>query len=317
MRCSVASSGSPVNAVRYWRWPATRRTGTARIASARLTPAGARSSRRALRHRLGEADEDVCTLHLVELHVDEVLDCVYPERAREQDRDRSRDAGDGERGAHGLALEVTQDHALRRREDLRVAVPLDEKRAELGRGGRAQGLGRAQLHHAPDRRERAAECGNEGGSRAGEHHPRQQPEVEQGEMEEVGVEPGHGPPQPPAEGDPDRGAEQHDDRGELEVVPGDHAVVVAERLQRRDLPALRVHLPVQHDVQDERRDKEKDRRQYEAEYPLLVDLLRHDLVRDLVLASHRAEAAVGLEQPVERVAAVWGTPRARGAGARS
>ncbi len=120
------------------------------------------------------------------------------------------------------------------------------------------------------------------------------------EVEEIGVQAGHGVAEPVAQPDADRHAEQHDHRGELQVVPGDGEVVVAERLQRRDLAALRVHLPVQHHVEDERRHQQEDRRQHGAEHALLADFLRQDLVRHLVLASHRAEAAVGLEQLVER-----------------
>ena len=60
-------------------------------------------------------------------------------------------------------------------------------------------------------------------------------------------------------------SEQHDDRGELEEVRGDVAVGVAERLERGDFRALRVHLPVQHHVEDEGRNQQEDRRQHRAE----------------------------------------------------
>jgi hypothetical protein len=120
-------------------------------------------------------------------------------------------------------------------------------------------------------------------------------------VEEVRVQAGHGAAQPVPEPDAERHAQQHDGGGELEVVRADVAVRVAERLQRGDLAALRVHLPVQHHVEDEGRHQQEDRRQHGAEHALLLDLLRQDLVGDLVGAPDRAEAAVGLEQAVELV----------------
>src|SRR4026207_961609 len=76
------------------------------------------------RPRRAEAAVPVGALHLVELNVDEPLDGIGPEGAADQDRHRAGDAGDGARGAQRPSLEVAHDHALRRRQQVRIPQPL-------------------------------------------------------------------------------------------------------------------------------------------------------------------------------------------------
>ena len=120
-------------------------------------------------------------------------------------------------------------------------------------------------------------------------------------MEELGIEFGQQAAQPGTGRQSEDDAEQHDHQHELQVVQPDSAVGVAQRLQHRDLPALRADLPRQHDVQQEHRDAQEHARQHQPEHAHFGDLLRDRLVRRLLGATVGTGRTVGFEQPVEPV----------------
>ena len=86
-----------------------------------------------------------------------------------------------------------------------------------------------------------------------------------------------------------------------QVVRGELARAVAERLERRDLLALRADDARQEHVQEERGDAEEDDRQRPRHLLELPDLLVDELGRRLIGAAHRAEAAVRLEDRVDAI----------------
>ena len=71
--------------------------------------------------------------------------------------------------------------------------------------------------------------------------------------------------EPGAADDADDYADGPDGEAPLQVVPADARVVVAERLQRRDLRPLQRERARQRHVEDERRDDQEDEREQEPE----------------------------------------------------
>jgi hypothetical protein len=84
-------------------------------------------------------------------------------------------------------------------------------------------------------------------------------------------------------------------------VHEDLAVVVAERLERRDLTALELHEAREHDVEQERRDQQEERRELRRHVLELPELLGEEVVRELSIATVRAEPAVATEHLVDAV----------------
>ena len=95
--------------------------------------------------------------------------------------------------------------------------------------------------------------------------------------------------QQPAAGD--HGGDQ------LEVVQGDGAVGVAQRLERRDLLALGRDQPRRDHMQQEGGHRQEDRGQHRAQHLLLADLVVQHGVRHLVVAAVRRQSAERGELP--------------------
>ena len=109
-------------------------------------------------------------------------------------------------------------------------------------------------------------------------------------------------------------AERADRERELEVVRRELARPVAERLQRRDLLALRPDDAREEHVQEERGDAEEDDGERPRDFVELADLLVDQPARWLVGAAHRAETAVRLQDRVHPLRSSPARPRPPRAG---
>src|SRR5690606_34105637 len=118
---------------------------------------------------------------------------------------------------------------------------------------------------------------------------------EDGEVEELGIEPHEAGTERTAEPDTEAESDRHDDQHQLQVVGGDARVGIAKRLEGGDLFALGGDEARDHDVEQEGRHAEEDRRQYRAEDLLLPDLAIEDRMRNLVLATVGLAHAVRLQ----------------------
>ncbi len=107
-----------------------------------------------------------------------------------------------------------------------------------------------------------------------------------------GVDPGHPFRRPSAEGNPEQRSQDHDEPGQQTVMRADVPVAVAECLEDRDLPALGLDDPPHQQIQQEGRDREEDGGKHDGHHAELVELLREEAMRDLVLAAHGADPAV-------------------------
>ncbi|MDT4865638.1 hypothetical protein FQZ97_1004520 [compost metagenome] len=137
------------------------------------------------------------------------------------------------------------------------------------------------------------------GQRRGDHHQPWRGDVgEVVEAEHLVVQPEHQLPDDHAQAQPHHHAQAGNHHGELDVVPGDGPVAVAQRLERGDLAALRGHLAAQHHVEDEHGHGQEDRGQHRAHHLELRELVGDDLGRELFVATHRAQRAVGVEQAI-------------------
>ena len=99
------------------------------------------------------------------------------------------------------------------------------------------------------------------------------------EAEEPRVILHHHAAEPEAEREAEHRAGTHHGQGEFPIVPGDRPIGVAERLQCRDLLALRPHQPPQHRVQQKHRDGEEYGRHGRRHHTLLGDLVGEEPVR--------------------------------------
>jgi hypothetical protein len=86
---------------------------------------------------------------------------------------------------------------------------------------------------------------------------------------------------------PSAQADGDDQQHQLQVVQAIAGFGIAERLQRRDLLALRRHQARDDDVEEERGDGQEDGRQHGPEDALLLDLAVEHRVRGLMLAAVR------------------------------
>ena len=76
-----------------------------------------------------------------------------------------------------------------------------------------------------------------------------------------------------ADADAEHATQRPDEQGELQVVPGEIALGVAERAEDRDLGALRPHEAPHEHVQHERRDAEEDGRRHRGRALEALDLV--------------------------------------------
>ncbi|MDT4830758.1 hypothetical protein FQZ97_642340 [compost metagenome] len=245
-----------------------------------------------------EVHQHIALLHLAELHVHDVRDGVEPERARDLQRHRERDAGHGEGRAQRAALEVADHHHRAGADKTAQAQALHQRGLVGRRRGRHHGLRGPQPHHGSDGRP-GAERGRTAGQQRRDHD---QPGVghvgQPVEAEHLVVQAEHALADQHAQAQPGQHAEPGDGEGELDVMPRNRAVGVAQRLERGDLAALRGHLAAEHHIEDEHGHREKDRRQHGAHHLELGQLVFHDLGRELLVAAHGADCAIGFEQAV-------------------
>ena len=287
---------------RRLRGPARSRADTARFGSA---PQHARHAGQLVQARSPTASvvrhRHVVPLHPVELGVHHVVDRVLKEVADHQHGHAQRNGERREAGLDRVPFELPDDHQRDRRHEVAQAQPLEDRRPEARRAVRAASPRPAaaarrarpsQWRPAPrppvltptaatdDRRDR---CGTEtpGSETAGRTSP-------------VTSQPNHAPPGMPIASDA-----ADDQQHELDVVPADFEVRVAERLERRDLLPLAVDRARHDHVDQKRRHAQEDRRREQPHVLVLVDLVLDELVRDLVLAVVGAQAAVGFDQLVD------------------
>ena len=262
------------------------------------------AARRVVVGRLGHPDDDVAPHADVELRVDDEVDRVAKEVAHDDDRHRRCHAADRQRGAPRPALHVAQDHAQGRphhRDDRREAHALDQRAPVVPRRRRAHRFGRRQPRGGEDRVQRAEHRGDQRDAQADEQQPRLDAVLEAREVEELGVQAGEHLAQGVADGHAEHHAEGDDDEHQLEVMRGDGAVRIAQRLQRRDLLALRGDEARDDDVEQEGRHAEKDRRQHGAQHLLFLDLVGEHCVRRLVFTAVRFAATVARELRRQRI----------------
>ena len=137
----------------------------------------------------------------------------------------------------GLTLEVAQNHPRRRG---RRSLPdaLDDTATIPGRRLRPHRFRRRNAHRAPHRRLRAQRRDREADDHRQDGDADRQMEVEGGKPEELVVEADHARAEPGASRDAGQRAGSGDHERPFDVVPGELAIRVAERLERGDLRTL-------------------------------------------------------------------------------
>ena len=127
-------------------------------------------------------------------------------------------------------------------------------------------------------------------------------EQQEGEGEEIGVQPGQSPAQPQpgdrADGDP----HQRDDQDHLGVMGADGPIGIAERLEKTHLLALKRDEPRQDHVDQKGRDEQEDRRDHHRHGAQLRQLGVEKGIGRLVLALIGLSAAIRFEQAIDSVA---------------
>ena len=237
---------------------------------------------------------DVAAHAQVEVGVQDDVDGVPKEVAHHDDRHRSGDAAHRDRRAQRAPLHVAQDHA-QRRAGAQARDAFDQRAPVAAGRGRAHGLGRLQPHRRSDGGERAQQGGDRHHAQAHGHELGRHDMHEYRKAEHFVVQPHQQRAQPFPEGQPQQPATGGHRRDQLEVVQGDDAVGIAERLERGDLLALRRHQPRRDHVQQEGGHREEDRGQHRAQHLLLADLVVQHRVRHLVVAAVRRQSAEARE----------------------
>ena len=203
---------------------------------------------------------DVAAHAQVEVGVDDDVDGIAEEVAHDDDRHRGGDAAHRDRRAQRAALHVAQDHAQRRAgAQARDAL---EQRAPVAAGrGRAHGLGRLQPHRRGDGGERAQQGGDRHDAQAHGHElGGHRPCTNTGKRKTSSYRPISSRPSHLRQRQAQQPAAGGHGRDQLEVVQGDGAVGIPQRLERRDLLALGRDQPRRDDMQQERGHRQEDRR---------------------------------------------------------
>ena len=201
-------------------------------------------------------DRRIAAFHQAELNVHHVRDGIPPEQSQHHHGHREGDAHNREGGAPRSPGHVAQDHcppgaeAGKQTLHTRMAKPDGRRGAHRHRG--------RERHNAAQRRQHAERSRREADRRCGDRGPWGQLEREAREAKEAVIARDHGASEAFARRDAEDRAEADDDRGELEIVNEDRRGRKAERLERRDLLALRHDQSSQRHVEQKGRDPEKD-----------------------------------------------------------
>ena len=188
-----------------------------------------------------------------------------------------------------------------RRQRLRRQQALDPRTAKAPRRGRSHGNRRRQRDDVSQRRHHAERSRRKADQEAGERGPGRQLEHQRRQAKEAVIACHHRLAEQEAAGQAERRSEQNDDRDQLEIVQHQRRRRKAERLQGRDLLALRGHQPSEHHVEQKRRDPEEDDGNGDRHHLLLVEFVLEETVGRLITPGDGADRTVGLEQAVEFV----------------
>ena len=246
--------------------------------------------------RLEEGDGEVVAPCGRQLVLEQRFHRIEEMLRHQQDAHGSGDAGDREQPAQRKAGQMANDHQAR----LVEPEPGEPGEAAIARRHRwPHRLGGCQPAGRPDRSGRAQQRRRQGHHDHGQDRPGLDHQLEQGKAEELRVEPGERTRQPDPAREPDQDPGQAHHQHQLDVVQPDLGVGVAEGLQHTDRLALHGDQPAGHRVQEKDRDRQEDHRQEPGDDPQLLDLLRQEIVRELVGPGIGALAAVRVEQAVQ------------------
>ena len=147
--------------------------------------------------------------------------------------------------------------------------------------------------------------------RRAEDERERQSVVQEREAEERHVQFCQAPAEFGASEDPDHHTGEDDDHHQLQIMEGNRAIAVAERLERTNQVALRADEPAHDHVQQKDRHAQKQGRKQRRRQGDIAQFLRQKAVRQLILPVVRAQSAVRRQESVEFVDHVR-----RGAGVR-
>ncbi len=124
-------------------------------------------------------------------------------------------------------------------------------------------------------------------------------EGERGKSKEPAIAVHHAATEQHAAGDAQHRTDGDDDDDEFQIMRGDGSGRESQRLQRRDLLALRGHQATERHVEQKCGNAEEDVRDRRRHDLLLRQLVGEEAMRGLVAARDRADGAVRLEQAIQ------------------
>ena len=284
-------------AVVRMRCAARRRTGTLTLA---LGVANSRDvsgvAHRPPRMVFVERDGDGLAVRDLELQAEHLVHRVAHDAPGDDDGGRQGYGRGGEqeppRTPGGVAKHHPRDGAEERVDAIEARATVARRRLRSHRLGRRNGDGLAH------RRERPPYPGRDGHARRDRDRPGVEPEEVGREPEVPRVDDEDALRADHAEGHAEDRAQRADRERKLEEVHRELSRPVAERLQGRDLLALGADDARQENVQEEPGDPQEDDGERPRHLVQLGDLLVEQPARRLIVAAHRAQATVWLQDRV-------------------
>ena len=230
------------------------------------------------RARLVERDRDGLAVRHLELEAEHLVHRIPHDASGDDDGGREGDRERGEEEPPRPPCDVAQHHA---RDGAEEHVEAVEARRAVGRGRfGAHRFGRRDGDRPSHGRERPPHAGDDRDDARHGDRPGVEPEqiAREPEVARIDDENALRPEEP--EPDAEDHAERADRQRELQVVRGELARPVAERLQRGDLLALCSDDARQEDVQEKRRDAQEDDGERPSRLLELADLLVHQVSLD-------------------------------------